>query len=152
MSNQDLHTEIELLKRDVSEMKLIYSRLDKAIEKISDVSNSINRMLAVHEEKISQQEEVQIRSEQEINNDIKELHSRISTNTRELMNLMSEQHKEQTEAMLKLKNELQNRVGVLEKWRWLIIGGSIVVGFIIQKMIVLSDNTLIIMYYVTHVY
>ena len=138
MSNQDLHTEIELLKRDVSEMKLIYSRLDRAIEKISDVSNSINRMLAVHEEKISQQEEVQIRSEQEINNDIKELHSRISTNTRELMNLMSEQHKEQTEAMLKLKNELQNRVGVLEKWRWLIIGGSIVVGFIIQKMIVLS--------------
>ena len=138
MSNQDLHTEIELLKRDVSEMKLIYSRLDKAIEKISDVSNSINRMLAVHEEKISQQEEVQIRSEQEINNDIKELHSRISTNTRELMNLMSEQHKEQTEAMLKLKNELQNRVGVLEKWRWLIIGASIVVGFIIQKMIVLS--------------
>ena len=138
MSNQDLHTEIELLKRDVSEMKLIYSRLDKAIEKISDVSNSINRMLAVHEEKISQQEEVQIRSEQEINNDIKELHSRISTNTRELMNLMSEQHKEQTEAMLKLKNELQNRVGVLEKWRWLIIGGSIVVGFSIQKMIVLS--------------
>ena len=138
MSNQDLHTEIELLKRDVSEMKLIYSRLDKAIEKISDVSNSINRMLAVHEEKISQQEEVQIRSEQEINNDIKELHSRISTNTRELMNLMSEQHKEQTEAMLKLKNELQNRVGVLEKWRWLIICGSIVVGFIIQKMIVLS--------------
>ena len=138
MSNQDLHTEIELLKRDVSEMKLIYSRLDKAIEKISDVSNSINRMLAVHEEKISQQEEVQIRSEQEINNDIKELHSRISTNTRELMNLMSEQHKQQTEAMLKLKNELQNRVGVLEKWRWLIIGGSIVVGFIIQKMIVLS--------------
>ena len=138
MSNQDLHTEIELLKRDVSEMKLIYSRLDKAIEKISDVSNSINRMLAVHEEKISQQEEVQIRSEQEINNDIKELHSRISTNTRELMNLMSEQHKEQTEAMLKLKNELQNRVGVLEKWRWLIIGGSIVVGFIIQKMLVLS--------------
>ena len=138
MSNQDLHTEIELLKRDVSEMKLIYSRLDKAIEKISDVSNSINRMLAVHEEKISQQEEVQIRSEQEINNDIKELHSRISTNTRELINLMSEQDKEQTEAMLKLKNELQNRVGVLEKWRWLIIGGSIVVGFIIQKMIVLS--------------
>ena len=112
----DLNTEVQLLKKEVSDMKMIYSRLDKAIEKISDVSNSINRMLAVHEEKISQQEEVQIRSEQEINNDIKELHSRISTNTRELMNLMSEQHKEQSEAMLKLKCELQNRVGVLEKW------------------------------------
>ena len=133
----DLNTEVQLLKKEVSDMKMIYSRLDKAIEKISDVSNSINRMLAVHEEKISQQEEAQIRSEQDTNNDIKELHSRISTNTRELMNLMSEQHKEQTDKMTKLEIELQGRVGVLEKWRWIIIGGSIVVGFIIQKMLII---------------
>ena len=130
----DLNTEVQLLKKEVSDMKMIYSRLDKAIEKISDVSNSINRMLAVHEEKISQQEEAQIRSEQDTNNDIKELHSRISTNTRELMNLMSEQHTDQTDKMTKLEIELQGRVGVLEKWRWIIIGGSIVVGFLIQKM------------------
>ena len=136
-SMADLNTEVQLLKKEVSDMKMIYSRLDKAIEKISDVSNSINRMLAVHEEKISQQEEAQIRTEQEINNDIKELHSRISTNNRELMNLMSEQHKEQTDKMTKLEIELQGRVGVLEKWRWIIIGGSIVVGFIIQKMLII---------------
>ena len=134
----DLNTEVQLLKKEVSDMKMIYSRLDKAIEKISDVSNSIIRMLAVHEEKISQQEEVQIRSEQEINNDIKELHSRISTNNRELITLMSEQHKEQTDKMTKLEIELHGRVGVLEKWRWIIIGGSIVVGFILQKMIIMS--------------
>ena len=41
----DLNTEVQLLKKEVSDMKMIYSRLDKAIEKISDVSNSINRML-----------------------------------------------------------------------------------------------------------
>ena len=134
----DLNTEVQLLKKEVSDMKMIYSRLDKAIEKISDVSNSINRMLAVHEEKISQQEEILIRSDAEFSANVKELHSRITTNTKELMALMSEQHKEQTEAMLKLKSELQNRVGVLEKWRWLIIGGSIVVGFILQKMIIMS--------------
>ena len=134
----DLNTEVQLLKKEVSDMKMIYSRLDKAIEKISDVSNSINRMLAVHEEKISQQEEAQIRTEQEINNDIKELHSRISTNNRELITIMSEQHKEQTDKMTKLEIELHGRVGVLEKWRWIIIGGSIVVGFILQKMIIMS--------------
>ena len=47
------------------------------------------------------------------------------------------QHKEQTDKMTKLEIELQGRVGVLEKWRWIIIGGSIVAGFIIQKMLVL---------------
>ena len=88
-SKHDMYTQIELLKKEVQDMKGIYQRLDTAIVKIGDVSNSINRMLAVHEEKISQQEEAQIRSEQDTNNDIKELHSRISTNTRELMNLMS---------------------------------------------------------------
>ena len=120
-------------------MKGIYQRLDTAIVKIGDVSNSINRMLAVHEEKISQQEDVLIRSDAEFSANVKELHSRITTNTKEMMaTSMSEQHKEQTDAMTKLKTELQGRVGVLEKWRWLIIGGSIVVGFIAQKMIILS--------------
>ena len=73
-----------------------------------------------------------------INKDIKELHSRISTNNRELISLMSEQHKEQTDKMTKLEIELHGRVGVLEKWRWIIIGGSIVAGFIIQKILVIQ--------------
>ena len=40
--------------------------------------------------------------------------------------------------MQQLRGDLNSRVGVLEKWRWVIIGGSIVVGFIAQKMIILS--------------
>ncbi len=47
---------------------------------------------------------------------------------------MTQQHKEQKEVIDKLKEELRSRVGVLEKWRWVIIGGSIVVGFSIQKL------------------
>ena len=115
-------------------MKQIYQRLDTAIEKITDFSNAINRMLAVHEEKITQQEEAQQRSVQEFTADIKELHSRITTNTKEMTALMTQQHKEQKEVIDKLKEELRSRVGVLEKWRWVIIGGSIVVGFSIQKL------------------
>ena len=133
-SKHDMYTQIELLKKEVQDMKGIYQRLDTAIVKIGDVSNSINRMLAVHEEKISQQEDVLIRSDAEFSANVKELHSRITTNTKEMMALMSEQHKEQTDKMTKLEIELQGRVGVLEKWRWIIIGGSIVVGFLIQKM------------------
>ena len=48
--------------------------------------------------------------------------------------LMTQQHKEQKDVIDRLKDEVSNRVGVLEKWRWSIIGGSIVVGFIIQKL------------------
>ena len=137
-SKHDMYTQIELLKKEVQDMKGIYQRLDTAIVRIGDVSNSINRMLAVHEEKISQQEDVLIRSDAEFSANVKELHSRITTNTKDMTALMTQQHKEQKDVIDRLKDEISNRVGVLEKWRWIIIGGSIVLGFIIQKLPVWS--------------
>ena len=43
-------------------------------------------------------------------------------------------HKEQALHIQQLKNDLNSRVGILERWRWLIIGGAIVIGFILQKL------------------
>ena len=136
MAQSDVNTqiELELLKKEIADMKQIHVRLDTAIEKITDFSNCINRLLAVHEEKITQQEDAQQRSVQEFTADIKELHSRITTNTKDMTALMTQQHKEQKDVLDRLKDEISNRVGVLEKWRWIIIGGSIVLGFIIQKL------------------
>ena len=133
-SNVNTQIELELLKKEIADMKQIHVRLDTAIEKITDFSNCINRLLAVHEEKITQQEDAQQRSGQEFTADIKELHSRITTNTKDMTALMTQQHKEQKDVIDRLKDEISNRVGVLEKWRWIIIGGSIVLGFIIQKL------------------
>ena len=78
-----------------------------------------------------------------------ELHSRITTNAKEQTQLMGEMerrmiqamkdhNRSETEEFQKLRAELQSRVGVLEKWRDLIIGGSIVIGFIIQAAMKLT--------------
>ena len=130
MAVTDIELDVELLKKEVSDMKEIHGRLDTAITKITDVSNCINRMLAVHEEKISQQEEVQIRQATEFSADVKELHSRITTSQKELTTLMTKQHYEAENEMRRLRMDISERVGTLEKWKYLIIGGSIVVGFI----------------------
>ena len=128
----DIELDVELLKKEVDDMKEIHGRLDTAITKITDVSNCINRMLAVHEEKISQQEEVQIRDAQTFSNDVKELHSRITTSQKEITELMRKQHYEFESEIRRLREDVTNRVGVLERWKYLIIGGSIVVGFVIN--------------------
>ena len=130
MAVTDIELDVEILKKEVNDMKVIHGRLDTAITKITDVSNCINRMLAVHEEKISQQEEVQIRQASEFSNDVKELHSRITTSTKEMTELMTKQHYEADAEMRRLRMDITERVGTLEKWKYLIIGGSIVVGFI----------------------
>ena len=132
MAVTDIELDVELLKKEVSDMKEIHGRLDTAITKITDVSNCINRMLAVHEEKISQQEEVQIRDAQTFANDVKDLHSRITTSQKEITELMRKQHYEFESEIRRLREDVTNRVGVLEKWKYLIIGGSIVVGFVIN--------------------
>ena len=131
---EDINTEVAILKKEVADIKLIFNRLDTAIERITEVSSSVNRMLAVHEEKIANQEEVATRANQEFTVDIRELHSRITTNSKELTDMISRHHKEYVNDQQKLRDDLNNRVGILEKWRWLIIGGSIVVGFALQKM------------------
>ena len=141
----ELETKVKLLEKEMHDRKGVFQRLDIAIEKLTDVSNCINRMLAVHEEKIARQEEAIFDAEGlietrriELTVKIDDLHSRITTNTKEIMNAATQQHKEHTKEIQKLRNDLTARVGVLEKWRWLIIGGSIVVGFLLHKFMIIS--------------
>jgi hypothetical protein len=54
----DLKVEIKGLKKDIEASNNLNVRLDTAIEKLTDVSTSIKSMLAVHEEKISRQEQI----------------------------------------------------------------------------------------------
>ena len=141
----ELETEVELLKKELNNQKQIHDRLDVAIEKLTDVSNSIHRMLAVHEEKLTKQEEAIVDAEQkieirraELSKQIDDLHSRITTNTKELMILEASQHEKHSKEIKRLSDNINNRVGVLEKWRWLIIGGAIIAGFILNKFITFS--------------
>ena len=141
-----LETEVKLLKKELQDQAKIHDRLDIAIEKLTDVSNSIHRMLAVHEEKIARQEEAIFEAEQKIEVrrselliKIDELHSRVTTNTKEIMTAASAQHQQQNKEIQKMRDELISRVGVLEKWRHVLIGGSIVVGFMLHKFIDFSS-------------
>lgn len=142
---KNLETEVELLKREVDGIKSIHTRLDSAIEKIADVSSSLHTIMAVHEEKLLRQEESLDSQEHKLENNIQDLHSRITTNAKEtsqqmgdmerrLVSAMDEHNRKETEQFLKLREELQTRVGILERWRHLIIGGAIVIGFIIQRL------------------
>ena len=52
-----IETEVAILQKDVKDLKTIHHRLDSAIEKIADVSQSLHTIMAVHDEKLARQEE-----------------------------------------------------------------------------------------------
>ena len=58
MAETDVNVQLTGLKKDIENVTNLNARLDTAIEKLTDVSTSIKQMLAVHEEKISRQEQI----------------------------------------------------------------------------------------------
>ena len=49
---------VAVLEAKLENFETLVSRLDSAIEKIAEVNNNVSRMLAVHEQRITKQEEI----------------------------------------------------------------------------------------------
>jgi len=125
----DIKIQLESLRKDIESVNSINNRLDTAIDKLTDVSTSIKQMLAVHEEKIQRQEQI----DEVIFTKIKERADEIDDVYRDLHKEISQVEKRLLIEIKSLRNDISGRVGVLEKWRWLIIGGSIVIGWVLSK-------------------
>ena len=55
---EDHQVKLAVLDQRLETFEGIVSKLDAAIEKIAEVNNNVSRMLAVHEERISKQEDI----------------------------------------------------------------------------------------------
>ena len=137
---ENLKTEIALLKKDAKTGELIHQRLEVAIKKLSDIGISCKQMLSQQQTRLERAEQtdddifITLESRRkEWDNDLKELHSRITTNSRELREHQVQSENKMLDELRAMRNQLSERVGVLEKWRWIIIGGSIIVGLMMSN-------------------
>lgn len=55
----------------------------------------------------------------------------IATDIRELRVEQKEQH----DALMKHFIRIEERLSSLEKWRWMVVGGSVVVGFLLSNFV-----------------
>lgn len=99
------------------------ARFDTAIAKLSEVSISMDKMLAVHETRLEQQER-----QTEI------IHDRIGDFKKEMMDELKDLRNENKMA----HQEVGERLSRLEKWRWMVVGASVVFGFLVAQMQVFS--------------
>ena len=124
----DLKVQIAGLKKDIENVNNLNSRLDTAIEKLTDVSTSIKQMLAVHEEKISRQEQI----DEIIFDKLKERAGEIDQVHRDLSREIQQVEKRLLLEIKQLKLDIGGRVGILEQYKWLLLGGAIVAGWILS--------------------
>ena len=146
---EKIKTDIALLKKDAKTSELIHSRLEIAVDKLTEITISLKGMIAQQESKLTRAEQtdddifITLESRRkEWDNDLKELHSRITTNNRELRESQYQLESKLLNEIRAVRTQLSERVGVLEKWRWLIIGGSIIIGLMMSN----PDNPLFKMF------
>jgi predicted nucleic acid-binding Zn-ribbon protein len=76
-----------------------------------------------------------------VKQDIKDLHSRITTGNREItdhidkkIDDLAKNDEDQHNTMGVKIDSLAGRIDLLERWKWMIVGGSIVVGYLIGHL------------------
>jgi chromosome segregation ATPase len=130
MSEQDkitqLRSEVNELRSNVEYNKLLVERLDRAIEKMSEVSSDISKLLAVHETRIENQDE-----------NINVVHKRISELRDELGHTMERNYDSIVTEFRAIKDMFQKhekRIAMLEKWKYGVIASAAAIGFLLSKV------------------
>ena len=140
----DLKTEVAIIKRDISAINTFSAKIDDAIEKMAEVSNSISKMLIMHENKLQNHDQLidglkmsMSERKSDFEKQVELLHKRIS-------DMKDENHverqKNQAELLAAIKsigdsvNGLDERITSLEQWKWWLLGAAAVIGLIMSQI------------------
>lgn len=128
MSN--LETEVKILQKDLVTFQNILDRFDITINKLTEVSNNLNKVIAVQDSRIDTQEKA-----------IEIIHKRITDMKDEIHEELSDHYQVILEKIKELQveqkihaDEMSKRVDALEKWRYIVMGGAVALGFLLSKV------------------
>ena len=137
-----LTTDLQVLKNEVEQIASVNTKLDNAIDKLTDISGSIKSMLAVHEEKLSKQEEIDkaifnLLESRRVESDSKfeDIHGRLNKSVENLREEVELSEKRLMCEIKSLASNLDGRIGVFEKYRYLLIGAAIIIGLSMPEIL-----------------
>jgi hypothetical protein len=150
----DVKLKVGLLEKDIQVATNLIERVSESIEKIQEMSLHLVKMITLHEHRHTQHEKI----DNELKEDIKELHSRITTQTREMHERIDQVEHHITSRIDALRNELiqhkkqelaedkhpkkdvtlVGKVESLEKWRWMVAGAVALGAWLIGELDLIS--------------
>ena len=145
---KSLETELAIVKNEIGQIGHLFSKLEITLEKITNVSTNVSQILAVHERRLHetdlQFESVKNRMEigdGRVKEDIKDLHSRVTSTSREVEEKMTREIEKVLHAIQDLKThmlekdtKLEERIETLERWRWIMVGILIAAGVFLPEI------------------
>ena len=125
------------LNTEVAVLQSVVYKIDNTVAEIAKSSTEITRLLAVHDSRINNLES----GNKETTTDVRDLYKKMSDNTKEILSKIDDMEgriedklKEHTDKSSAQHKVISDRLTVLENWRWLVVGGSIALGFLLQHL------------------
>jgi DNA repair exonuclease SbcCD ATPase subunit len=136
-----LKLDIGLLQKDLQMTDKLWQKVSESIEKIQEINSNLVKMISLHEQKHEQHDI----AERDLKEDVKEIHSRITTVNRELTDRMNEVETHLAKKIDELKAELidQNIKKELnenktfkefDKYKWMLVGAALGFGWVIGNV------------------
>jgi len=126
------------MANDFEQLERIVEKLDVSIDKLTEVSNNVSKLLAVHDTRINIIEKDTVRNE----DDIRDIHVKMDNIAKEITKKLDQSMANSVEGHARIQAAIEEklqgidaRVKVLEVWRWLVIGGALVIGWFINKFV-----------------
>lgn len=107
-----LKVEVGSLKEKVSFFNVIYGKFD----------DTLNKVQAVMEDRRS-----------ETNEDLREVYQKIQDTENKIMNEIKALRAEMTTSREAENSKINTKIESLDKWRWQMMGGAAVIGFLLSK-------------------
>jgi predicted nucleic acid-binding Zn-ribbon protein len=135
-------TRVSVLEEKMTNSENRMSKLDSAIQALSEISQNISRMLAIHEERIEQQN----RTDTDIGHKIKELerknsedHEKVILKFDHLEQTISTKFKEADETRDTMVGNLNTKITKLTNVRMIAIGVGVAILFAINRPQIIID-------------
>lgn len=127
----EVKVKLAMLERDFIGLKDVVDKLESSIDKLTSISSCMERMLAVHENVNDNQKQVNDvlfeKLEQERRDNQRE-HSELSEKVEEFSKSLKIDINALKQLDANRMEKLEQKVGVLEQWKFMVIGGAAVIG------------------------
>ena len=151
-----VETNIAVLEQKMHTTDTVLERLADSLEKISDVSNSLTKILAIHDERFTNQAKYNNETDKTIEaiakehkQTLSEFFIRMETNEYKLLSMVEEMRKDlrdrddnMTKILTDRDEKINSRITALEQWRYTSMGIISVVSAIIGYLMPTIMNLL----------
>lgn len=114
-----LSKKVAVLEKEMSQYSELITKFDLTIDRLAEVSTSLEKLAIIHENRLTQQEKK-----------TEEVVAKMNEEMKKLITMMEDLAKKE-EAHYR---DLSTRMHAMERWKWMIVGGSVVLVMLTSKL------------------